>query len=59
MTKSEALKFADGSVKKLASLLGITHNAISQWNEREIPKLREYQLKEIAEKQQSHQLDSA
>lgn len=59
MTKSEALKIADGSVKKLARLLGISHNAVSQWDENEIPKLREYQIKEIAEKQQLQQLETA
>jgi len=55
MTKSEALKFADGSVNKLARLLGISHVAVSKWDEKQIPLLREYQLKEIAEKQQSQQ----
>lgn len=47
MTKSEALKITGGSVKKLAQILGITHNAISQWrDDEEIPKLRQYELKE-------------
>ena len=47
MTKNEALSYADGSVVKLASLLGIHHPAVSQWNEEEIPELRAYQLREM------------
>ncbi len=47
MTKNEALSYADGSVVKLASLLGIEHPAVSQWNEEKIPELRAYQLREM------------
>ncbi len=47
MTKKEALKIANGSVVELGRLLGISHNAISQWNDKKIPELREYQIKEL------------
>jgi len=42
MTKEEAIKRA-GSAQKLAQILGISHSAISQWEE--IPELRMFQLK--------------
>lgn len=58
MTKAEALKVADGSVTKLADLLGISHNAVSQWDDEKIPRLREYEIKEILE-QQSQQPEPA
>lgn len=51
MTKSEALKVAGGSVNELARMLGISHSAVVQWSEEEIPELREYQINEIKEKQ--------
>lgn len=47
MTKQEALSYADGSVVKLASILGIEHPAVSQWNDEKIPELRAYQLREM------------
>ncbi len=52
MTKDDALKVADGSVNELARMLGIKHSAVSQWNEEKIPELREYQIKEIIQKQE-------
>lgn len=57
MTKVEALKIANGSVVELGRLLNISHNAISQWDDEQIPELRKYQINEIkaqleAEKQQ-------
>lgn len=52
MTKDEALQVADGSVNELARMLGIKHSAVSQWNEEKIPELREYQIKEIIQKQE-------
>jgi hypothetical protein len=48
MTKSEALKLLKCSVTQLAEQLGITHNAISQWDESKIPLAREYQIKDLA-----------
>ncbi|EGK11525.1 Cro/CI family transcriptional regulator [Psychrobacter sanguinis] len=47
MSKEEALSYANGSVNKLAELLGISHAAVSQWEEDQIPELREYQLKAL------------
>ncbi|MGM8890675.1 Cro/CI family transcriptional regulator [Psychrobacter sp. 1Y1] len=47
MTKSEALEVAGGSVNELARMLGIKHPAISQWDDEQIPELREYQIKDI------------
>jgi hypothetical protein len=35
-----------GSVAELAAALGITDKAVYQWGE-EVPKLRQYQLKEL------------
>lgn len=49
MTKQEALKLFDGSVRKLADALGITEQAIHQWGDH-VPKLRAYQIREIAGK---------
>jgi hypothetical protein len=37
-----------GSVRALADALGITVHAIYQWGD-EVPKLREYEIKEILE----------
>ncbi|RYL25089.1 Cro/CI family transcriptional regulator [Acinetobacter piscicola] len=48
MTKSEALALVNLSVTELASQLGITHNAISQWDEKKIPLGREYQILDLA-----------
>ena len=47
MTKVEALKIANGSVVELGRLLNISHNAISQWDDEQIPELRKYQINEI------------
>ncbi|WP_420229064.1 Cro/CI family transcriptional regulator [Psychrobacter sp. ER1] len=47
MTKKEALKVAGGSVNELARMLGITHNAVSQWDDKKIPELRKYQIKDL------------
>lgn len=46
MTKDEAIKLFDGSVRKLADALGITEQAISQWGEN-VPELRVYQIREL------------
>ena len=48
MTKSEALTLLDCTVTQLAEKLGISHNAISQWDEKQIPLAREYQIRDIA-----------
>ncbi len=49
MTKKQALEMFGGSVRKLADALGITEQAVSQWGD-EVPPLRAYQLREIAQK---------
>ena len=48
MTKSEALVLLNCTVTQLAETLGISHNAISQWNENKIPVAREYQIRDLA-----------
>lgn len=48
MTKTEALALLNCSVTELATKLGISHNAISQWNESSIPIAREYQILDLA-----------
>lgn len=48
MTKSEALQLLDCSITQLAGQLGISHNAISQWDESKIPVAREYQIRDLA-----------
>lgn len=48
MTKSEALILLDCTITQLAEKLGISHNAISQWNENKIPVAREYQIRDLA-----------
>ncbi|SSV06595.1 ribonuclease D [Acinetobacter baumannii] len=50
MTKSEALALLNCSVTQLAEKLGISHNAVSQWDEKKIPLLREYQIRDMASK---------
>lgn len=47
MTKSEALVLLGCTVTQLAEKLGISHNAISQWEENKIPVMREYQIRDI------------
>ncbi|OJU95090.1 Cro/CI family transcriptional regulator [uncultured Acinetobacter sp.] len=48
MTKSEALTLLNCSVTQLAEKLDISHNAISQWDEKRIPLAREYQIRDLA-----------
>lgn len=48
MTKAEALSLLNCSVTQLADKLGISHNAISQWDENKIPLAREYQIRDLA-----------
>ena len=45
MTKSEAVKYF-GSQQAVADVLGLHKSAVSQWGD-DVPKLREYQLKEV------------
>lgn len=48
MTKSEALILLNCTITQLAEKLGISHNAVSQWNENKIPVAREYQIRDLA-----------
>ncbi|WP_336916544.1 Cro/CI family transcriptional regulator [Acinetobacter modestus] len=48
MTKSEALDLLKCNITQLAKNLGISHNAISQWDEDKIPLAREYQIRDLA-----------
>lgn len=48
MTLSEALSYFNNSRRELAEALGISTQAVQYWvDEEQIPKLREYQIKEI------------
>lgn len=48
MTKSEALALVGLSITQLADRLGITHSAVSQWPEDQIPLARQYQIIDLA-----------
>ena len=45
MTKTDAVRFA-GSVQKLATIMGVSHQAIYKWTE-QMPVMRRYQLAAI------------
>ena len=44
MTKADAIQKA-GSIKLLADLLGISTQAISKWDDGQIPEAREWQIR--------------
>ena len=48
MTKQEALKLLNCGVADLALKLEISSQAISQWPEKKIPLMREYQIRDLA-----------
>lgn len=48
MTKQEALKLLNCSVADLALKLEISSQAVSQWPEKKIPLMREYQIRDLA-----------
>ena len=48
MTKSEALALTGCTITQLAAKLGISHNAVTAWNENRIPLAREYQIRDLA-----------
>ncbi|AXY57289.1 hypothetical protein CDG60_12355 [Acinetobacter chinensis] len=47
MTRNEAIELLNCSLAELATLLGISTAAIAQWNPESIPKLREYEIRDI------------
>jgi DNA-binding transcriptional regulator YdaS (Cro superfamily) len=49
MKVDEAVALFGGSRRALAESLGISVQAVAQWGDA-VPKLREYQIKEIKEK---------
>ncbi|WP_312049184.1 Cro/CI family transcriptional regulator [Acinetobacter courvalinii] len=58
MTKSEALSLLNCSVTQLAEKLGISHNAVSQWDEERIPLAREYQIRDLSKGKKPIKRDS-
>ena len=50
MTKNDAIKIF-GSVRKLAEALGITEQAVHQWDDNNVPELRVYKIKDILGKE--------
>ncbi|CAM2890158.1 Cro/CI family transcriptional regulator [Acinetobacter celticus] len=51
MTKQEALQLLNCNVADLALKLEISSQAISQWPEKKIPLMREYQILDLAKGQ--------
>jgi DNA-binding transcriptional regulator YdaS (Cro superfamily) len=49
VTKKEAVKLF-GNKRALAEKLGISVQAVNAWKEKQIPKLREYQINEQLKK---------
>lgn len=49
MTRKRAISIF-GSQQELAKFLKISQSCVSRWDEKAIPKLREYQLKEYLSK---------
>lgn len=47
MTKKEALEITGLGVYELAQALNISHSAIYQWPEHQIPLGREYQIRDL------------
>jgi transposase-like protein len=50
MTKKEAIKLVcgnKGTPRQLAEKLGVSVQAVSAWKKDAIPKLREYEIKEL------------
>lgn len=53
MTLYEALELLQCNSTELAKRLDISTSAIAQWDKDKIPKLREYEIKELASKDQN------
>ena len=48
MTRDEATSLLNCSLAELAVMLKTTTSAIAQWDESNIPSLREYQIRDLA-----------
>lgn len=48
MTRDEATELLGCSLSELAGLLGITTAAVAKWDKKQIPKLREYEINDLA-----------
>ena len=48
MTRDEATSLLNCSLAELAAMLKTTTSALAQWDENEIPSLREYQIRDLA-----------
>lgn len=47
MTKHEALALLECNGKELAQMLGIEPSAVYQWDDKQIPLAREYQIRDL------------
>ena len=47
MTRDEATQLLGCSLSELADSLGITTAAVAKWNKDKIPRLREFEIREI------------
>lgn len=50
MTKNEALNLLECSLSELSTILCVSRSAVTQWNDECIPLMREYQIRDIANK---------
>ncbi len=48
MTRDEAIELLGCNLSELADSLGITTAAVARWDKEKIPRLREYQIRDIA-----------
>lgn len=48
MTRDEATQLLNCTLSELADSLGITTAAVAKWNKEQIPRLREYEIRDIA-----------
>ncbi|HFI2197490.1 TPA: Cro/CI family transcriptional regulator [Pseudomonas aeruginosa] len=56
MTKAQAIEHF-GSISKLAKALGISYEAIRQWEE--VPELRQYQIERLTKGKLARSADNA
>lgn len=48
MTRDEATQLLNCTLSELADSLGISTAAVAKWNKDQIPRLREYEIRDIA-----------